>query len=113
MVIMHVWFIGLRGHHGEIAGKHMVRPLFLLLEFFCLVEILGKGFGVWFSGSCGLGGLGILGLLLILLTSVLRFSMLEGWLTHGDLALDTGVDFLAVAEHRLIPARVRSEWSRA
>ena len=35
-----------------------------------------------------------------------------GWLTHGDLALDAGVDFLAVAEHRLIPARVRSEWSR-
>ena len=30
----------------------------------------------------------------------------------GDLALDTGVDFLAVVEHRLIPARVRSEWSR-
>ena len=35
-----------------------------------------------------------------------------GWLTHGDLALSAGVDFLAVAEHRLIPARVRSEWSR-
>ena len=28
------------------------------------------------------------------------------------MALDTGVDFLAVVEHRLIPARVRSEWSR-
>ena len=38
--------------------------------------------------------------------------MLGGWLTHGDLALEVGVDFLAVAEHRLIPARVRSEWSR-
>ena len=35
-----------------------------------------------------------------------------GWLTHGDLALTAGVDFLAVAEHRLIPARVRSEWFR-
>ena len=35
-----------------------------------------------------------------------------GWLTHGDLALETGVDFLAVAEHRLILARVRSEWCR-
>ena len=34
------------------------------------------------------------------------------WLTHGDLALDASVDFLAVVEHRLIPARVRSEWSR-
>ena len=35
-----------------------------------------------------------------------------GWLTHGDLALDARVDFLAVVEHRFIPARVRSEWSR-
>ena len=35
-----------------------------------------------------------------------------GWLTHGDLALETEVDFLAVVEHRLVPARVRSEWAR-
>ena len=35
-----------------------------------------------------------------------------GWLTHGDLSLEVGVDFLAVVEHRLLPARVRSEWSR-
>ena len=35
-----------------------------------------------------------------------------GWLSHGDLALDSEVDFLAVTEHRLIPARVRSEWAR-
>ena len=31
------------------------------------------------------------------------------WLTHCEFALEVGVDFLAVAEHRLIPARVRSE----
>ena len=36
-----------------------------------------------------------------------------GWLTHGDLALDAGLDFLAVTEHRLISARVRSEWARS
>ena len=35
-----------------------------------------------------------------------------GWLTHGDLALETKVDFLAVVEHRLVPARVRGEWAR-
>ena len=35
-----------------------------------------------------------------------------GWLTHSDLALGAEVDFLAVTEHRLIPARVRSEWAR-
>ena len=29
-----------------------------------------------------------------------------GWLTHCDFALDVGVDFLAVVEHRLIPARL-------
>ena len=34
-----------------------------------------------------------------------------GWLTHGDTALETTADFLAVSEHRLIPARVRSEWA--
>ena len=30
------------------------------------------------------------------------------WLTHGDLALEAKIDFLAVVEHRLIPARVVS-----
>ena len=42
----------------------------------------------------------------------LEFHNVGVWLTHGDLAFDAGVDFLAVAEHRLILARVRSEWSR-
>ena len=32
-----------------------------------------------------------------------------GWLTHGDYALDTAADLLVICEHRLIPARVRSE----
>ena len=35
-----------------------------------------------------------------------------GWFTHGDLALETGVDFLAVVEHRLVPARVWGKWAR-
>ena len=30
-----------------------------------------------------------------------------GWLTHGDMVLETSVDFLAVVEYRLVPARVR------
>ena len=33
-------------------------------------------------------------------------------MTHEDLALDVKVDLLAVVEHRLIPARVRSELAR-
>ena len=46
MVIMHVWFIGIKGHFGEIAGRNNIRPIFLLLGFFCVVGILGQGFGV-------------------------------------------------------------------
>ena len=37
----------------------------------------------------------------------LEFHNVGGWPTHGDLALGAGVDFLAVAERRLFPARVR------
>ena len=32
------------------------------------------------------------------------------WLTHGDTALETSADFLAVSQHRLILASVRAEW---
>ena len=35
-----------------------------------------------------------------------------GWLTHCDFALEAAVDFLAVVEHRLIPARAPSECNR-
>ena len=42
----------------------------------------------------------------------IEFLNVGGWLTHGDSALEVGVDFLAVVENRLIPARVRSEWAR-
>ena len=90
----------------------MVRPLFLLLEFFCLVAILGKGSGVWYSGILWIGRARHPGPSST--SSHLGIEVLNvgGWLTHGDLALDTSVDFLAVVEHRLIPAGVRSEWSR-
>ena len=46
MVIMHVWFIGIKGHSGEIAGRNNIRPLFLLFGFFCSVEILLNVSGV-------------------------------------------------------------------
>ena len=81
MVMMHVWFIGLRGHIGEIAGKSMVRPLFLLFCFFC-------GFGVLSSGICGLVEPSTLGPLTLLSILVLKSSMYREWLTHGDLALE-------------------------
>ena len=37
-----------------------------------------------------------------------EFVNVGGWLTNGDMALDSGAQFLAVAEHRLIPAKTGS-----
>ena len=37
-----------------------------------------------------------------------EFVNVGGWLTYGDLALDSCAQFLAVAEHRLIPSMARS-----
>ena len=38
----------------------------------------------------------------------IEFANIGGWLTYGDLAMDSCAQFLAVTEHRLIPARARS-----
>ena len=38
----------------------------------------------------------------------IEFAYVGGWLTSGDLALDSCAQFLAVAEHSLIPSRARS-----
>ena len=38
----------------------------------------------------------------------IEFINVGGWLTSGELALDSCAQFLAVAEHRLIPSRARS-----
>ena len=35
-----------------------------------------------------------------------------GWLTNGGIAVEAGVDFLCVTEHRLVSARARSEWKK-
>ena len=37
-----------------------------------------------------------------------EFVNVGGWLTCGDLAMDSCAQFLAVADHRLIPSRARS-----
>ena len=37
-----------------------------------------------------------------------EFINVGGWLTGGDLALDSCAQFFAVAEHRLIPSQARS-----
>ena len=103
---------GKGGTLGGIAGKHKIRPLFLLFGFFCLVEILLNVFGVLIFWHFWAGRARHPGPPSWPQHLSLEFFNVGGWLTHGDLALDGGVDFLAVAEHRLIPARVRSEWSR-
>ena len=77
------------------------------MAFFCLVRILGKGFGVHYYGIFGRARHP--GPPSLPRHVSLEFHNVGGWLTHGDIAFDAGVDFLAVAEHRLIPARVRSE----
>ena len=38
----------------------------------------------------------------------IEFLNVGGWLSRGDLALESKAHFLAVAEHRLIPARARN-----
>ena len=38
----------------------------------------------------------------------IEFLNVGGWLSRGDLALGSSADFLAVAEHRLVPARART-----
>ena len=38
----------------------------------------------------------------------IEFLNVGGWLSSGDLALESSAHFLAVAEHRLVPARARN-----
>ena len=108
---MHVKFLGFKGHPGEIAGKNKVRPLFLLVRvvLFCRnSRVRFWGLVLWYlwMGRAKHPGPG----------PPCHFAIevfnVGGWLTHGDLALDAKLDFLAVTEHRLIPDRVRSEWAR-
>ena len=86
-----------------------MRPLFLLYGFLLFRRNSRERFWGLIFWHLWIGILGPTSLLPHLGVEVLNVG---GWLTHGDLALGAGFDFLAVVEHRLIPARVRSEWSR-
>ena len=44
---------------------------------------------------------------LILFQLSVHFANIGGWLIYGNLAMDSLAQFLAVAEHRLIPAKAR------
>ena len=87
-----------------------MRPLCLLPGFFSVQsEFWGLVFGLWhlWIGRAKHPGPAPLPRHV----SVEVFDV-GSWLTHGDLALEVDVDFLPVVEHRLIRARVRSEWAR-
>ena len=88
----------------------MVRPLFLLTWL-----LFSRNSRVRFWGPVfwhlWIGRAKHLGPVLSQHVAVEVFNV-RSWLTRGDLALEAGVDFLAVVEHRLIPARVRTEWAR-
>ena len=93
----------LRRHRRQKYGK---TSFFSLLVFFCLVGILGYDFGVLILWHLWIGSArhpGRTSLPHHVGNEVLNVG---GWLTHGDVALEVGVDFLAVVEHRLIPARL-------
>ena len=92
--------------------KQNMRPLFLLYGFFLFNRNFTKRFGGLILWHFWAGRARHPGPPSQPQHVSIEFHNVGGWLTHGDLALDAGVDFLAVAEHRLIPARVRSEWSR-
>ena len=110
MVMMHVRCYGLREHPEEIAGKSYVRPLFLPVCFSVQSVLLKTMVRVRFSGIFGSVGLDAWAHLMI--SWLLKFSMLVGGLPTGSLVLEAPVHFIAVFEHRLIPARVRGEWAR-
>ena len=91
---------------GSTLEKLQARPLFLLQELFCFVGdlcIAGALASLDWQGSASGSVPPTAGYL------VFQFGR---WLTHGDIVLEAQVDFLAVVEHRLIPARVRGEWAR-
>ena len=113
MVIMHVWYvmcwhIELTEHSEERAGEIYVRPLFLVFLGVCLnSSFWWRGMLVWhlWIGRARHPGPGAA-------SFAVEVFNVGGWLTHGDLVLDTELDFLAVVEHRLIPAWVRGGWAR-
>ena len=110
--MMHIRWAPLNGHYGGKAGKSIMRPRFPPSWTFLLVSNRTFYFSGWLYVGCYiLGGPDILGLGLRDFPPgqlSVEFINICGWLTSGDLALDSCAQFLANAEHRLIPSRARS-----
>ena len=83
-----------KGHSGEIAAKSMMRPHFLLIGFFCLVEILLNDSGDKISCIFGPGGQHILVHRPSSVMLALSFIMLVAGLLMVILLLMLGLLFL-------------------
>ena len=104
-----VWSQYPAGHTGGPPGKSIMRPTPPFGVFFVSRTPLSKFWGkmLWhlWIGRARHPGPGPNDL-------DIEVFIVGGFLTHGDYALETDAGFLAVVEHRLIPARVRNEWAR-
>ena len=108
MVVMHVRFIGLQGHSGENCRQKQRETSFS--------PLFSRNSRFWFWGlklwHRWIGRAKHPGPAPPPHHFALEVFNVGSWLTHGDLAFQAGVDFLAVVEHRLIPVGVRSWWAR-
>ena len=106
---MHVWFFGLKGAPWRNCRLKECKTSFSPLCVFLYSRYSLKNGGERCFGFCGSGGL----VTRVLFSGSMSVEMFNVgcWLTHGDMVLETRVDFLTVVEHRLVPARVRGEWA--
>ena len=87
MVIMHVRFIGLMGHFGEIAGKKNVRPLFSPLLVFLFSRNSRERFWGLILWYFWIGRARHPGPTSLPRHVGVEFLYVGGWLTHGGLCL--------------------------
>ena len=92
------------GKSGLKHGKTSLSPLSIfLVSSHSLKNLLGCLVWHLWLGRARHPGPGSVGI---------EVKNVGGWLTNGDLAVETSADFLCVTEHRLVSARARSEWKR-
>ena len=102
--------VGTPNRAFRVKGRQMhCKTTFSPLTWTFLLGKQKNFFWKWLLCGCSiLGGPGILGLALGFSPPgqlSVEFVNIGGWLTCGDMALDSCAQFLAVAEHRLIPSR--------
>ena len=111
--MMHIRWAPLNGHFGRKGWQKHYETTFFTPSWTFLFGKQKNFFFFWgFCGGCFIsGGPGILGLalaILFLVSCLLNLSMLVVGLLLVIWLMDSCAQFLAVAEHRLIPSRARS-----